>query len=208
MKIRAMSRSRSYIGGVGLREDKKEALRTQLCSAALELIATQGFEATTIDQIAGAVNTSPRTFIRYYPSKEDVVVSSIECTFRAMVEDFKGRPRGASPIQDLLAAIRDGLKRCQSDERFLMMERVALDSPSVMARKLTRMEWMITEINAELTKRSSKAKLRVPADVVTRVVCGVMASTIIAWVKKDGRGNLRDAFDANIGLIKEIVWQP
>ena len=58
----------------GLRERKKAKTRAAIQTQALRLIAEQGYEATTVEQIAEAAEISPSTFFRYFPTKEDVVV--------------------------------------------------------------------------------------------------------------------------------------
>lgn len=58
----------------GLRERKKDKLREALFMSALHLFEEQGFAATSIDDIANAVDVSRKTFFRYFASKEDVVV--------------------------------------------------------------------------------------------------------------------------------------
>lgn len=51
----------------------RRKVRSAIAVAALERFAEQGFEATTVDQIAEAAGVGRRTFFRYFRSKEDVV---------------------------------------------------------------------------------------------------------------------------------------
>ena len=60
----------------GLRERKKIKLRRAIQAAALLLFETQGYEHTTVEQIAEAAETSTTTFYRYFPTKEDVVLDN------------------------------------------------------------------------------------------------------------------------------------
>jgi transcriptional regulator GlxA family with amidase domain len=51
---------------LGLRERKKQRTHATLIDAAVELCERQGFERTTVDQIAAIADVSPRTFSRYF----------------------------------------------------------------------------------------------------------------------------------------------
>ena len=59
-----------------LRERKKTKLRRAIQTAALRLFETQGYEHTTVEQIAEVAETSTTTFYRYFPAKEDVVLDN------------------------------------------------------------------------------------------------------------------------------------
>ena len=61
-----------------LRERKKQRTRATLVSAAVRLCLDQGYENTTVDQIASAADVSPRTFSRYFATKDAVYLSLLE----------------------------------------------------------------------------------------------------------------------------------
>lgn len=48
-------------------------MRRELSSAAMELFATKGYEATTVDEIAAAAGVARRTFFRHFRSKEEAI---------------------------------------------------------------------------------------------------------------------------------------
>jgi AcrR family transcriptional regulator len=58
----------------GLRERKKQRTKEAIQREAMRLFKRQGYEETTIEQIASAAEISPSTFFNYFPTKEDVVI--------------------------------------------------------------------------------------------------------------------------------------
>lgn len=63
---------------IGLRELKKQRTRATLIDAAIHLCIEQGYENTTVEQIAAAAEIAPRTFSRYFSSKEAVIVAVLD----------------------------------------------------------------------------------------------------------------------------------
>lgn len=63
---------------LGLRELKKQRTRATIVDVAARLCAEQGYENTTVEQIAAQADIAPRTFSRYFPNKEAVIGALIE----------------------------------------------------------------------------------------------------------------------------------
>lgn len=76
----------------GLRERKRRQTRERIAQAALKLFLEQGFEATTIDQIAEAADVSKRGFFDYFPAKEDVVAAWQDEFAESLLAAVAGRP--------------------------------------------------------------------------------------------------------------------
>src|SRR5580693_4380332 len=91
----------------GLAERKKARTRRQLAEAAAELFYERGYAATTIDDIAAAVDLSPRTFFRYFPTKEDLVVALGATSLDLFLDALRNRPLEES----LQVAVREAVRQ-------------------------------------------------------------------------------------------------
>jgi AcrR family transcriptional regulator len=86
----------------GLRERKRQRTRQAIARAALELFDRQGFDQTTIPQIAEAADVSPRTVSSYFPSKEDLAFADAD----EAMEQFETRLRERLPEESTADALR------------------------------------------------------------------------------------------------------
>jgi AcrR family transcriptional regulator len=76
----------------------RRKVRSAIAVAALEKFAEQGFEATTVDQIAEAAGVGRRTFFRYFRSKEDVVFPGHDERLAEVVELLEAASADAEPL--------------------------------------------------------------------------------------------------------------
>ncbi|MBL1074122.1 TetR family transcriptional regulator [Nocardia sp. 2] len=93
--------------GVGLREREKTRVRRELIDTALRLFEQQGYEHTTVQQVADAARVSRRTFHRHFPSKAAVVFSHEEDLIAYLLAALDRRPTEESALTALREALRD-----------------------------------------------------------------------------------------------------
>ncbi|GGX01752.1 TetR/AcrR family transcriptional regulator [Streptomyces chryseus] len=89
----------------GLRERKKQRTRDALLRVALELFTTRGYEHTTVDEIAEAVEVSQRTFFRYFASKEEAAFAVQEMVESRFVAELLVRPARERPFTAMRNAV-------------------------------------------------------------------------------------------------------
>ncbi|PLK73132.1 TetR family transcriptional regulator [Rhizobium sp. TH135] len=181
---------------MSLRERKKDKTRTQLLEAALELIGRQGFADTTISQIAAAVDVSPRTLLRYFPTKEDVIVSWVDDTITIFIDTLTARPQDEAAQQSLMAASRAMLEAYQQrSEFYLVIEKTIASSPSVSARKQEMSAALAERVEKHLQARAGSDFDSLRTEVLTAIVFSMIRVSIRRWLATDGKADLLSVFD-------------
>ncbi|MFJ9019007.1 TetR family transcriptional regulator [Streptomyces sp. NPDC102259] len=172
-----------------LRERKKQRTRDALLRAAVELFTSQGYERTTVDEIAAAVDVSQRTFFRYFAGKDEAALALVEMTVERFVEAVRERPPHEPPMEALRQAVLDGwhsinevVESVVPVELYLRMYRVIESTPVLLAAHLRRsveVEEVLARVVAE------REGLDVDADprprLAVAVFSGVMRVTERQW---------------------------
>ena len=85
-------------------------VRERLVVAAVDLFTEQGYDTTTVAQIAERAGTTKSTFFRYFPDKREILVAGQETLSRLLADGIAQAPVGASPLE----AVAAGLERVSS----------------------------------------------------------------------------------------------
>lgn len=88
----------------GLRGRKKQRTRDQLIRAAIEVCQEKGFDAATVKEIVDAADVSLRTFSRYFPTKDSVILAVVDDCARAAATLVYEVPADSSPLEALFVA--------------------------------------------------------------------------------------------------------
>lgn len=188
---------------MGLRESKKDKTRRQLLDTALDLFTRQGYEETTIVQIAAEVEVSPRTLLRYFPTKEDIVVSWIEDSMSNFLTGLEGRPTNETVQQSLIACARTLLATYESRKGFyLSLERVIAASRPIADRKQAMTANLADEVaQAILKSRGAQAPESLACHVYPHALFAVIRAVISDWVKANGEPALQGLFDRALQMV-------
>jgi AcrR family transcriptional regulator len=186
-----------------LRERKRTKTRLMIQSEALQLFGEKGYAETTVDQIADAAAISPRTFFRYFPSKEDVVMWDEYDPL--VLELLAARPDGeplALSFRALQREILSGLQQ-RDPARLLARVRLAVTVPELRARFLDEQTHGIEQLARLLT-----SKRGAPAEELTIRVVGLalLAAVFVAldlWQRADGNGDLLGFLDQATDTLAE-----
>jgi AcrR family transcriptional regulator len=191
----------SDLGG-GLRERKKRKTRETIQREAMRLFQEQGYDETTIEQIAAAAEVSPSTFFNYFPTKEDVVFADeydplFISTFLARPSD---EPLGVAIRRTFNEFLAGPLQRDR--DVILARGRLQLEVPALRGRlweELEKAQRLFCAVIAERTGRDpDEFELQVTVSVVINAM--IMAST--EWVRHDGRPDLVDLVNRALDVLE------
>ncbi|MGH3240438.1 MAG: TetR family transcriptional regulator [Spirillospora sp.] len=169
----------------GRRERKKQRTREALVDAAFSLFAEKGFDATTVEEIADAVDVSSRTFFRYFASKEDVALTFQEEQTAAVLSALAERPADEPIMTALRRTVVEIARACErgelgfDPERFTCMFEMMSQSPSLMAGSLEhaqKKQALLTDVIAERLGLDPATDLR-PHVIAGSTTCGFQAAT-------------------------------
>jgi AcrR family transcriptional regulator len=189
----------------GLRERKKARTRASIREHAFRLFREQGYQATTVEQIAAAAEVSPSTFFRYFPTKEDVVLQ--DDMEPLILEALERAPKDVSPVAATRTALREAVASMTPAQWDRMRETtvLAMATPEVRARSLDDFSRTVREMTTAMAKRAGRS----PDDVEVQAVAGAIFGVILAvttpwaeWTEDSVNTEMFDRIDAALALLE------
>lgn len=167
----------------GLRERKKMQTRQAIRRAAYRLFEQQGYDATPIDQIAEAADVSPSTVFRYFPTKEDIVLTD---EYDSVLEEgLRARPADEPMVESMRQVTVEALGRITAAERTELGQRMRLvrEVPAIRGRTAENTARDAAMISAVLAERSGRPADDLEVRVVAAAVLAALQEALLRWVE-------------------------
>jgi AcrR family transcriptional regulator len=189
----------------GLRERKKAKTRLAIRAAAYRLFAEQGYEATTVEQIAAAAEVSPSTFFRYFPAKEDVILSDEYDS--ALVDALAARPADEPVLQSIRRSMTDSLGLVLEADREELLTRIRLTftDPGIRARSMDEQLRNQDAVAAAIAERTGRDAAELDVRCAAAAIIAVSMTVMRHWVDGGGAGDLRALYDRQLTALFEGI---
>jgi AcrR family transcriptional regulator len=184
-----------------LRDRKKDRTRRAIQSAGLRLFAQKGFQATTIDEIAAAADVAPRTFFRYFPTKEEIVFWP---AYRPLLAELiAARPDDEPAVAALCHAIVDGLSAFYDQDRERVLERLKLAFRTPALHPRLRQEQAISALAMAkvLAGRLHGSADNLEIRAIAAAVAAALWVAVEQWQATDGRADLRTLIERALTTV-------
>lgn len=173
----------------GTRERRRRLTAREVERVAIDLFAERGFDAVTVDEIASAAHISRRTFFRYYPNKEDVVLAAGEKQLDALKQGLASRPSSESALEAIRNAFIGMADRFElGRDEYLRRWGIVTACPALGARAYgAQWEWDETISDFVAARLGVDASQDLRPRLIGGTVMGALRAAIAAWILGDSR---------------------
>jgi len=182
----------------GLRAATREAIRAQVAERAVIFLDEHGFDETTVEELAASVGISPRSFFRYFPTKEDVAIGNLMPMGRLVEKELLSRPDSESAWVALRESLAPMVASTEQDPPSILRQaRVALSTPGLRARAIERHETWATFLAPIVARRLNDSSANAPlaAGALTQCALACLYVATNAWVSQAGATPFSDLLD-------------
>lgn len=189
-------------------ERRRRLLRDELGRVAIGLFAERGFDNVPVDDIVAAAGTSPRTFFRYFATKEEVVLDYERRLQERLLVALRARPPAEGAVEALRQAyIATSHVEPADRDRVLQVGRILEAAPALRARangeRFADDQPALAEVAHRLGTDANDVRVR----VIVAAIGAVAATEFRAWVQGGGKGNPAKRISAALTLLESGLGQ-
>ncbi|MEU9217405.1 TetR family transcriptional regulator [Streptomyces sp. NPDC048376] len=196
------ARSPAAVPRPGLRERKKTKTREAIRAATYALVRQQGYEATTVERIAERAEVSPSTVLRYFPTKEDIVLTDEYGP--VMAAELAARPADEPWSASLRHVLRKALDLGAGEEAELtrLRTRLLAEVPAVRSRMLENMSATGRVLARAIAGRTGLDPDGLEVRIVSMSLVGGLMEVSRYWAEHDHEESLAELVDRALDALE------
>ncbi|WP_327680255.1 TetR family transcriptional regulator [Kitasatospora sp. NBC_00458] len=187
---------------LSLRERKKLKTRQAIRREAYRLFTEQGYESTTVEQIAAAAEVSQSTFFRYFATKEDVVLTDEYDP--AMITALLARPVDEPFLHSCREALVGLVRELVQHERdeLLARMRLVVEVPALRARMHETADDPQQLYLAVLMQRAGVREPTFGMRITAASIGAATTETVLRWAEGGGREDIAELVDHAFAILE------
>lgn len=187
---------------LSLRERKKIKTREAIRTATYALIEAQGYDATTIEQIADRAEVSPSTVFRYFPTKEDIVLTDEYDPL--MLEELRARPAEESWTNSVRYVMHKAIDAMMAEDPEVVRTRahLAVQVPAVRSRMVESMSETGSTLRTAIAERYGLPPDSLEVRVYAMALVGGLMEANLCWAENGFQDDLRDMMDRALDVME------
>ncbi|WIX83714.1 TetR/AcrR family transcriptional regulator [Amycolatopsis carbonis] len=187
---------------MSLRDIKMERTRESIADVAFTLFEAQGFTATTVGEIAAEAEVGSRTVYRYFPTKEELVLSGFKKVFDTALADVRACP-AETPIPDVLRTVLESVVQSNLElpKQLRGAYEIITTTPSVRAHFAQSIRAWEADLRREVADRLGGRSAEAIAGLAVAQTAAVFILAFEDWYASGGRADLRKLTRTALDLL-------
>ena len=170
--------------------------RGRLAQAAMALYAEQGFEQTTVAEIAARAGLTERTFFRHFADKREVLFYGLDMARDLLVRAVADAPASATPMDAVGEALQAvGAVLQENPERVRLRDAIVSAHAELRERELIKLAAFAAAVAGALRDRGVPEPA---ASLAAETGIGVFKVAFARWISEPGQPDLP-------GIIRESM---
>jgi AcrR family transcriptional regulator len=181
----------------------KPDARGRLAKAAMELYAEQGFEQTTVAEIAERAGLTERTFFRHYADKREVLFYGTEMMQHLLVDAVAAAPASATAMDAVGVAFQAaGAMLQENQERARLRDAIVSANAELRERELIKLAALAAAVAGALRDRGIPEPA---ASLAAETGVAVFKVAFARWISEPGQPDLPAILRESMGELKDVV---
>ncbi|RFD21214.1 TetR family transcriptional regulator [Komagataeibacter melaceti] len=194
----------------GLRERKQARVRSMIIAQAMRLFSAQGYDQTTVDEVAEAAEISRRTLFRMFETKGDIVLAWTKGMTQALTEALEACPKGTPPADAMMHAFISLVPRIAANRQdtyaFVYLIEKTPSLQTVSLQKYGKWEDCLAEgLLKRITERRNRKNA---ARLMARGGIAIFRTALDEWIRLKGRPALVPLLQKTYALQSSLWTQP